>query len=116
MRQPISALLLTTVLCACGRNPYGYAPQYAPLSEEEPHYERGLELSYEDVRRDPLGHQSKTLAWFGVVEDVKPVGSSGQVRVALSLRFQFACNLAGPLLGRLQGLLDAEKLCLGLLP
>lgn len=87
MRDLIFALLLAAMLCACGGNPYGYAPQYAPLSDEEPYYEKGLELSYEDVRRDPLGHQNQTLAWFGVVEDVKPIGSSGQVRVALNLRF-----------------------------
>jgi hypothetical protein len=87
MRQLTFALLLAAVVCACGGNPYGYAPQYAPLSDEEPHYERGLALSYEDVRRDPLGHRDQTLAWFGVVEDVKPVGSSGEARVSMSLRF-----------------------------
>lgn len=82
-----SILLLTALLAACGGNPYGYAPEYAPLSDEEPHYERGLALSYEDVRRDPVGHQAQDLAWFGVVQAVKPVGASGQVQVALDLRF-----------------------------
>jgi hypothetical protein len=87
MRDRTFALLLATMLCACGGNPYGYAPQYAPLSEEEPYFEQGVALSYEEVRRDPIGHQDQTLAWFGVVEDVKPAGNSGQVRVALGLRF-----------------------------
>jgi hypothetical protein len=71
----------------CGGNPYGYAPEYVPLSEEEPYGERGLALAYEDVRRDPLKYKDKLVAWFGVVKDVQPVPGEDQVRVALDLRF-----------------------------
>jgi len=71
----------------CGGNPYGYTPEYVPLSEEEPYGERGMALAYEDVRRDPLKHKHQLVAWFGVVKDVQPVPGKDQVRVALDLRF-----------------------------
>jgi hypothetical protein len=80
-------IALALVLTACGGNPYGYAPQYAPLSEEEPYFEQGRAYGYEDVRRDPLSHQQELLGWFGVVSDVQKVGSGDQVRVAMDLRF-----------------------------
>lgn len=87
LRELATSIPALCLLVACGGNPYGYAPEYVPLSEEEPYNEKGLELSYEEVRRDPLGHQNKLLAWFGVVTDVQKVGDSGQVRVAMTLRF-----------------------------
>jgi hypothetical protein len=85
-------LLATTLfalpcLLACGSNPYGYSPQYAPLSEEEAYFDKGIDQSYEEVRRDPSSHQKELLAWFGVVDDVQNVGTSGQARVALTLHF-----------------------------
>ena len=72
---------------ACSSNPYGYAPEYVPLSDEESYDEHGLELSYEEVRRDPMGNQDKSLAWFGLVESVKPVAGKDQVTVAMQLVF-----------------------------
>ena len=82
----VLALLLPTVY-GCGSNPYGYAPEYVPLSDEDEYNESGLELSYEEVRRDPMGNQAKTLAWFGMVESVKPVPGKDQVMVAMQLVF-----------------------------
>ena len=79
-------LLACALVCACGGNQYGHGPEYAPLSDEDPYYEKGVELSYEEVRRDPMGNQAQTIAWFGVVTDVQPSGS-GASRVALDLRF-----------------------------
>jgi hypothetical protein len=91
MRRVLSSLsLLSLVLSGaygCSSNPYGYAPEYVPLSDEEPYEERGLELSYEEVRRDPMGNQDKTLAWFGLIESIKPVAGKDQVMVAMQLVF-----------------------------
>jgi hypothetical protein len=78
--------LIAACLFGCGGNPYGYAPEYAPLSDEDPYYDKGVEMSYEEVRRDPLGNQAQTIAWFGTVTDVQP-GASGQSKVAMDLRF-----------------------------
>jgi hypothetical protein len=82
----LSALLLLTFY-GCGGNPYGYAPEYVPLSDEEPYSEHGMALSYEEVRRDPAGNQANTLAWFGMVEKVTPVPGTNQVKVAMQLVF-----------------------------
>jgi hypothetical protein len=79
--------LTVLFIAACGGNPYGYAPQYVPLSDEEAYFEKGVEQSYEDVRRDPSSHQSEELAWFGVVDDVQQVAGSGDTRVSMSLHF-----------------------------
>jgi len=83
----VGAVLGLGSLLGCGSNPYGYAPEYVPLSEEEPYGERALAFGYEDVRRDPVKYKDKLVAWFGVVEDVQPVAGKDQVRVALGLRF-----------------------------
>jgi len=79
--------LCVVLLAACASNPYGYAPQYAPLSEEESYYEEALDQSYEDVRRDPSSFANKTISWFGVVEQMQPIGHEGQAQIALVLRF-----------------------------
>ncbi len=88
-----ASIALPLLLCACASNPYGYAPQYVPLSAEEPYLEKGLDQSYEDVRRDPAGHQQELIAWFGVVDDVQKTGADGQVKVALTLHFHQARHL-----------------------
>ena len=80
-------VLAVMLLSACGGNPYGYAPEYVPLSDEEPYDAKGLELAYEDVRRDPASNQDKTLAWFGLVQSVTPVAGTGQSKVAMQLVF-----------------------------
>lgn len=88
MRRLLStSSIALPLLLACSSNPYGYAPQYAPLSQEEPYLEKGVDQSYEEVRRDPSSHRQELIAWFGVVEDVQQLGSSEQVRVALGLHF-----------------------------
>ena len=86
MRTVLSILALALALAdlaACGGNPYGYAPEYVPLSDEEPYDEKGLPLSYEEVRRDPMSNQSRLIAWFGVVESVKPTGDRQQIAMQL---------------------------------
>ena len=83
----LGAVLVLAAGLGCGGNPYGYAPEYVPLSDEEPYDERGQALGYEDVRRDPVSYKDKLLAWFGTVQDVQPVPGKDQVRVALELRF-----------------------------
>jgi hypothetical protein len=83
----LPTLLVLVSLCACASNPYGYAPQYVPLSSEEPYLERGVDQSYEELRRDPSSHQQELVAWFGVVESAPKVGSSAEVHVALNLHF-----------------------------
>jgi hypothetical protein len=84
---------LALFLLACGGNPYGYAPEYVPLSDEEAYSEKGLELSYEEVRRDPMSHATELVAWFGIVDNVQKLGKTGEVRLALTLRFHQARHL-----------------------
>jgi hypothetical protein len=75
------------VLLACAGNPYGYAPEYVPTSDEEEYFEKGTMQSYEDVRRDPSSYGNTLVTWFGIVEGVQSVGKNGETRVALNLRF-----------------------------
>lgn len=84
---PLPSIAL--VLAACASNPYGYAPEYVPLSDEESYYERAIDQSYEDVRRDPSSFAGETVSWFGVVDEVRPMGGhgAGQAAIALTLRF-----------------------------
>jgi hypothetical protein len=79
---------LCSILAAagCASNPYGYGRVYAPSDEEEPYYERALEVSYEEVRRDPQAFSGRTVGWFGVVTAAKRL-PSGEVQLALDLRF-----------------------------
>jgi hypothetical protein len=82
---PVPLLLL---LCtACASNPYGYAPEYVPLSDEETYFETAIDQSYEDIRRDPSSFVSSTVSWFGIVDSIKPIGHHGQATIALTLRF-----------------------------
>jgi hypothetical protein len=78
-------LLVLGVGCA-GSNPYGYGREYVVRDEEEPYFERSVELSYEEVRREPGAFASQMVGWFGMVTKVTR-GPSGQVTVALDLRF-----------------------------
>jgi hypothetical protein len=78
---------LSFALLACAGNPYGYAPEYVPLSDEEEYFEKGQMQSYEDVRRDPSSYGNAMITWFGIVEGVQPVGSNGEARIAMNLRF-----------------------------
>lgn len=92
----LDVLFVLAASVGCGGNPYGYAPEYQTLSEEAPHNERATELSYEEVRRDPEGHQDRTLGWFGVVTAFKQE-PDGKARIGLSLRFHQERHLcAGP--------------------
>jgi hypothetical protein len=81
------AVVLAVLLAACGGNSYGYAPEYAPLSDEESYFESAIDQSYEDIRRDPSSFAGSTVSWFGIVDEVKPIGHQGQATIALTLRF-----------------------------
>jgi hypothetical protein len=86
---PLAAL----VLLGCASNPYGYAPEYAPLSAEEPYFEQGRAAGYEEVRRDPAGYSEPLVAWFGVVQRVEPIAGSGKTLVSMQLHFHQARHL-----------------------
>jgi hypothetical protein len=88
MRMPMRLVLLaSSLLAACASNPYGYAPEYVPLSDEEDYFERAIDQSYEDIRRDPSSFSNNTVSWFGIVDSIKPIGHQGQATIALTLRF-----------------------------
>ncbi|MDD9941385.1 MAG: hypothetical protein OXU20_10135 [Myxococcales bacterium] len=70
--------------CA-GSNPYGYDREYVPLSEEEGYLERTAERSYEEIRRDPAGHEAQLVSWFGTVSGAQKRGD--QTLINLELRF-----------------------------
>jgi hypothetical protein len=79
--------LFLIALCACASDPYGYAPQYLPSSEEKPFVEGAVEPSYEEVRRDPAAYQGQRIAWFGIVAEASSVDPSGETRLTLTHRF-----------------------------
>jgi hypothetical protein len=81
----IAHLALSTASCGAS-NPYGYGRQYTPLDAEEPYYERAIDVSYEEVRRDPTSFTGRMVGWFGVVKGAKRL-ASGEVQLALDLRF-----------------------------
>lgn len=92
-----SARFLVSMLFGCGASvwfgcggsiasQYGYARQYEALDAEEAHLERAVDVSYEDVRRDPEAHGGKLLGWFGKVTHVERL-ASGRWRVSFEQRF-----------------------------
>lgn len=84
-------VLLWTPACG-GAGPYGYAREYVPLGDEEDHIESATEITYEEVRRDPVDFQSTKVGWFGVVTDVN-VDSSGAGTITMTYRTLSARNL-----------------------
>src|SRR5215510_3162224 len=74
-----------TVSCGAS-NPYGFGRTYSPLDAEEPYFERAIDVSYEEVRRDPQAFSGRVVGWFGVVTGAKRL-PSGEVQLALELRF-----------------------------
>lgn len=75
-----------TALVGCAGNRYGYSRTYSPLGAEEPYYERAIDVSYEEVRRDPGSFKEQMVGWFGVVKTAKRL-PTGEVQLALDLRF-----------------------------
>lgn len=71
---------LVFVACA-GAGPYGYAPEYVPLSDEEDATSNVVEVPYEDIRRKPEDYESETVAWFGIVESISESGAVLNYRV-----------------------------------
>jgi hypothetical protein len=87
------AVALTAISCG-GGNPYGYAREYAPLSNETPFYEHAETVPYEEVRRDPTLLRGKLLGWFGVVTGIeKKALADGRARLSLTLRFHQSRHL-----------------------
>ncbi len=83
------------LLFACGGGGlYGFAREYSPLSAERDHMEGSTEISYEEVRRDPVDFQSTTVAWFGVVTDLT-IDESGAGTISMTYRTLAARNLCG---------------------
>lgn len=90
-RLPVLALLVSFFGCG-GAGPYGYAREYVPLGDEEPHIEGATEITYEEVRRDPIDFQSTKVGWFGVVTAVN-VDGSGAGTITMTYRTLSARNL-----------------------
>jgi hypothetical protein len=89
IRIAMSAAALCCVLSGSGcgaSNPYGFGREYTPSGDEERYYESALDVSYEDVRRDPAAYSGRLLGWFGVVEGVARL-PSGAIQLSLDLRF-----------------------------
>jgi hypothetical protein len=84
-RAAFGLLVMCTVSCGAS-NPYGFGRTYSPLDAEEPYYERAIDVSYEEVRRDPAAFSGRVLGWFGVVTGAKRL-PSGEVQLALELHF-----------------------------
>lgn len=79
---------------ACsGANRYGYAQTYVFLPDEEP-VARQADTSalYDEVRREPSRYATRTLSWFGVVEEVT-LADTGTLRVEMNLRAHQARHL-----------------------
>ncbi|HEX7480040.1 MAG TPA: hypothetical protein VF331_19740 [Polyangiales bacterium] len=80
-------LLLALAVSACaGSDPYGHGREYFAADGEDSYLEKARDVSYEDVRRDPMSFDKQLVGWFGVVTSVekKP---DGQAKVGLELRF-----------------------------
>ena len=92
LRRSRWSLLAVFCLACGGGGLYGYAREYAPLSAEEDHLEAATDISYEEVRRDPVDFQSTKLGWFGVVTDLD-VGDDGQGTISMTYRTLAARNL-----------------------
>jgi len=86
MTRTLGYVLALLLLSACAGSEYGYGREYVPLDDEEPYYERAVDVSYEEVRRDPTAFKARFIGWFGVVTALKPAAGGG-VTVALDLRF-----------------------------
>lgn len=84
--------LFVLVLGCGGAGPYGYAREYVPLGDEEPHIESATEITYEEVRRDPEDFRSTKLGWFGVVTEVN-VDGNGAGTITMTYRTLGARNL-----------------------
>lgn len=77
---------VTVVGCGAGGGRFGYARQYEATTAEEPYYERAVQVSYEEVRRQPEAYEEHTLAWFGNVTKIDK-NAGGTWTVGLELRF-----------------------------
>ena len=77
--------LLVTQL-GCASNPYSFGREYRPSDDEESYFGHTVDVSYEEVRRDPQAFKGKLLGWFGVVNKMAPQ-AGGATRFSLDLRF-----------------------------
>ncbi len=82
-----SLLFLLLMLGACaGTDPYGHGREYVAADGEDSYLEKAHDVSYEDVRRDPLSFKTQLIGWFGSVTAIDK-DKDGAVKVALDLRF-----------------------------
>jgi hypothetical protein len=83
---PLLALLSTVPCVSCaGAGPYGFAREYAPLSDEEDVAEGAVEYDPVMSQRRKDEWLGKKVSVFGVVVDA-PEDSGGKLQVLLSIR------------------------------
>jgi hypothetical protein len=87
MKLPLSALaVLASLASGChGAGPYGHAPQYAPLGDEDATVAGAREYDPVMVGRQPDEWRKGRVVLFGVV-DKRAAGPGGQAMLTLSVR------------------------------
>lgn len=92
-RKSLGCIGLAFLALACNSpGPYGYAVEYAPLSEEEEVAESAVEFDPVMAARDPKTWQAKLVSVFGVVER-RATLENGKTKLDLSLRTLSKRNL-----------------------
>lgn len=82
-----SALLIGLMFAttACGGGIYGYTREYVAYGDEDDYLDDAVDLTYEEVRRNPGDFSGTLLGWFGTVTSIE-VLSDGMIRAHLSFR------------------------------
>ncbi|MBM4361871.1 MAG: hypothetical protein FJ104_04265 [Deltaproteobacteria bacterium] len=91
LRAAAFPVLLALTACA-GAGPYGHAPRYAPLPEEETALDGGVEFDPVMAARAPEKWKNLRVHAFGVVK-ARRAGAAGRANVTLSLRTLAPRNL-----------------------
>lgn len=82
----LAPLAFALVLAGCGgAGPYGHAPTYAPLADEEQAISGARELDPVMFQRQPEEWQKTPISLFGIVTRRAP-GPSGATEIVLSVR------------------------------
>ncbi len=81
----VAALVLVAVASCHNPGPYGHAPTYAPLSEEESAVTGAREYDPVMFQRQPEEWRQKPSFFFGIVT-ARSAGPSGTAQVKLSVR------------------------------
>ena len=85
MKRGLTLAPVLLALACGGAGPYGYAPESVPAGPEDEHLEAVENVTYEEIRRDPVDFGSTTVGWFGVVTGVE-AGEGGETLVHLTYR------------------------------